>query len=131
VAGEAPGLEGSADRAGERRLSATPQAIDAVPTGLPGELLKAAEYRRFTLHGRWIPRHDAGDGGLGLSARLLGADPAATDDGRTLYVNRGFVPMGTKRDAVVAATPAVPVEVTGLLRLSEPRAASCAQRPAG
>jgi surfeit locus 1 family protein len=104
VAGEAPRLEGSADRAGERRLSATPQAIDAVPTGLPGELLKAAEYRRFTLHGRWI-RHHAGDGGLGLWHRLLGADPAATDAGRTLYVNRGYVPMGTTRDAVIAATP--------------------------
>jgi surfeit locus 1 family protein len=30
--------------------------------------------------------------------------PLKTDAGRTLYVNRGYVPMGTTRDAVIAAT---------------------------
>ncbi|WP_068080027.1 SURF1 family protein [Novosphingobium rosa] len=102
-------------------LSATPQTIDAVPTGLPGELLKAAEYRRFILHGRWIAQGTTlvtGASAYGTGYWVL--TPLATDSGRILYINRGYVPMGTTRDAVIAATPAVPVEVTGLLRLTEP-----------
>ncbi|WP_343612310.1 SURF1 family cytochrome oxidase biogenesis protein [Novosphingobium sp.] len=102
-------------------LSATPQTIDAVPTGLPGELLKAAEYRRFTLHGRWIPEGTTlVTGASAYGTGYWALTPLTTDAGRTLYVNRGYVPMGTTRDAVIAATPAVPVEVTGLLRLTEP-----------
>jgi surfeit locus 1 family protein len=39
---------------------------------------------------------------------------------RAVWVNRGFVPIGSRRAVVAASTPIGPVTVTGLIRLAEP-----------
>ena len=47
--------------------------------------------------------------------------PLAGDDGRTVYVNRGFLPEGSRVEAARRSMPAGPVRIEGLLRLSEPK----------
>ncbi|MBE7184761.1 MAG: SURF1 family protein [Methylobacterium mesophilicum] len=98
----------------------------AEPTAPPGDADWAAgaptdfEYRRARVSGRFLDKGEAQvqavterGGGFWVIA------PFQTDDGRTILVNRGFVP-ADNRDP--ASHPPVEGEtaVVGLLRLSEP-----------
>ncbi|PNU03634.1 surfeit locus 1 family protein [Novosphingobium guangzhouense] len=47
--------------------------------------------------------------------------PLRLDDGRLLWINRGFVPAGTTRAAAGASAPAGKVSIVGLLRSPEPK----------
>jgi surfeit locus 1 family protein len=94
----------------EQRLQAKPVAPPA------GEVGKADEYRRLRLQGRF----EAGEARV-QATTALGAGhwvlaPLRLADGRAVLVNRGFVPPA-QRDAVTV--PDGPVELTGLLRLTE------------
>lgn len=107
----------------ERRIHAP--AVPA-PDGLAAGSARLAddEYMRVTLSGRYIPSGTA----LVRAVTDMGGGhwvltPLRTNDGRLVYINRGFVPQGTAIAAVRAATPAAPVSLTGLLRLNEPRGA--------
>lgn len=94
----------------EQRLSAEPVAPPA------GEVGQADEYRRLRLQGRFEPGEvrvqatTALGGGHWLLAALR------LDDGRAVLINRGFVPPAQP----AAAPPAGSIELTGLLRLTEP-----------
>lgn len=100
----------------ERRLSAAPVPAPG-PSVWPG-IGKDDAYTRVTLRGTYA--HDRET--LVQAATALGGGywvltPLVTDAGFTVLVNRGFVPPDRK---VRAKPPAVPVSVTGLLRLTEP-----------
>ena len=91
-----------------------------------GPRLAALEYRRVRLAGHYVPAGTA----LVATSTDLGAGywvmcPLRLDDGRAIYVNRGFVAMGTSEPAlaraVAKASPSGAVTVVGLLRLTEPR----------
>jgi surfeit locus 1 family protein len=78
------------------------------------------EYRRVTLHGRWLDAAPA----LVRAVTELGGGywvlaPLARDDATIVLVNRGFIPEGSTRPA---AGPALGAEQTivGKLRISEP-----------
>jgi surfeit locus 1 family protein len=92
-----------------------------LPVGsLPGGDLQTFEYRRVAVSGTYLARGTVlvtGTSGLGSGYWVL--VPLKGDAG-TVYVNRGFVPLGTKLAAVRVATPKGTVAVTGLLRLAEP-----------
>ncbi|WOI57993.1 SURF1 family protein [Palleronia sp. LCG004] len=99
----------------ETRVTAPPVA----PPG-PGDWAdltrEDAEYLRVSSGGRF-----RGETSLVQAVTELGAgywvlQPFVTDDGPTILVNRGFVP---SRDAEITR-PEGPVEVTGLLRMTEP-----------
>lgn len=99
-----------------QRVTATPVPLDAAARRwAAGEDL---EYLRVTARGRF--QHDKerllyapGKEGPGFHVFT----PLETADGRTLFVNRGFVPDAVKDPAARAAgQPQGEVEVTGLLR---------------
>ena len=78
---------------------------------------KEQEYRRVSVHGRWLPGRDTrvqalSDAGAG---RWL-LRPLRRDDESVVLVNLGFVPEGQ----AVAPPTGAPGRATGLLRLSEP-----------
>lgn len=101
----------------EARIHAAPMTLDALEALEPGDL----EYRRVTVSGRFDPAREA----LVKAVTELGGGywvltPLVTGDGRTILVNRGFVPPGMRAAQDRPAPPAEPVAVTGLARLSEP-----------
>lgn len=81
------------------------------------------EYRHVQVNGVWLDEAET----LVQAVTELGAGywvmtPLRQADGSVVLINRGFVP--PERSGLAAhggARPATPVEVTGLLRLSEPR----------
>jgi len=79
------------------------------------------EYLRVTLQGRWLPQHTARvQATTALGAGYWVLTPLQQDDGTLVWVNRGFVPPKWRRpDGEDNAS----VQLTGLLRLSEPRGA--------
>ena len=82
---------------------------------------EALEYRHVTLSGRFEPQATA----LTTALTELGGGywqmvPLRLPDGRAIWVNRGFLPQGTKREAAIALVPHGPVSITGLLRRAEP-----------
>jgi surfeit locus 1 family protein len=107
----------------EALIARTDAAMQAAPVGLgalPADLA-AIEYRRVTMTGRYEV--------LGLTlvtgTSTLGSGywvlvPLRDDTGRVVYVNRGFMPIGSRTEAARRALPATQVTVTGLLRLTEP-----------
>jgi len=102
-------------------LHAAPVAVAALPRAMPASQAKTMEYRRVALHGVWV----AADTTLVAGASDLGTGywavtPLRLEDGRVVYVNRGFVPMGTSKASVIALTAAAPADVVGLLRVTEP-----------
>lgn len=107
----------------EARVAAAPVAApgpDAWPAIQAQPL--AFEYRRVRLQGEYMH----GDEALVQASTTLGAGfwvltPLRQADGSIVLVNRGFVPP-ERRDPArrQAAPPTGHVEVTGLLRLSEP-----------
>lgn len=56
----------------------------------------------------------------GLGTGYWTMTPLRLDDGRQVWINRGFVPEGTKVAVAAASTPQGRVTVNGLVRLSEP-----------
>lgn len=108
-------------------ISRVERRVHAAPVALPGtERLATApranlEYRRVALSGTYLADKSA----LVRAATTLGTGYWAMhamrlDDGRTIWVNRGFVPAGTTAEDLDATTPTGAREVTGLLRASEP-----------
>lgn len=100
----------------ERRVQAAPVAPP--PAAAWGRISAADdEYRRVRLSGRFLPQLDTRVQAVtthGPGFWLL--TPLELDGGGIVLVNRGFVP---SPDAAVA-TPPGPLQLDGLLRLSEP-----------
>lgn len=102
------------------RLAAAYTAADVrPPQAWQGELGDAAWYKRFTVHGHWLP-----EGAILLDNRTLDGKagfhalaPLRLDDGKLLLVNRGWLPKG-------AATPSPPplpgTEAVITIRLTPP-----------
>lgn len=98
--------------------------VHAAPVALPDDARLNAdlEYLRVRVSGVYQGKATA----LVRAATDLGTGywtmtPLRLDDGRTLWINRGFVPAGTTRAAPSAAAPSGHVAVVGLLRLTEPK----------
>lgn len=102
----------------EARLAAAP-----VPAPGPSDwagLATTDEYRRLSVEGRYAGGADT----LVKAVTTRGPGfwvmtPLTTPQGWTVLVNRGFVPDGARAEAD-RILPAGPVQVTGLLRLSQP-----------
>jgi len=96
------------------------QRIHAAPVGAPAGPVTAAadEYRPVALRGRFLHERET----LVQAVTEQGpgwwlVTPLQMADGRSVLVNRGFVTTQARASAV---RPAGEVELTGLLRLSEP-----------
>ncbi|CQR84014.1 surfeit locus 1 family protein [Paracoccus aminovorans] len=105
----------------EARLAAPPVPAPG-PADWPGLSPRADEYRRVAVAGRYAADSDVlvkavTDRGPGFWVMT----PLATPGGWTVLVNRGFVPDEARSAA--RALPAAPAEVTGLLRMSQPKGA--------
>lgn len=95
----------------ERQLQAEPVAPPAAAT-------KADEYRRVRLRGRFEPREVLVQATTALGGGFWVLAPLRLEGGRAILVNRGFVPPALRAPEQHAA-PDGPVELTGLLRLTE------------
>ncbi|MEN3288302.1 MAG: surfeit locus 1 family protein [Bradyrhizobium sp.] len=105
----------------EQRVHA---AAVAIPSASSWSSINAAadEYRHVTVRGRFL--HDGETFVHALTVDGPGywvMTPLQTGDGDVVLVNRGFVPP-ERRDPSTrrAGNPAGPVDITGLLRISEP-----------
>lgn len=101
----------------DRRIHAAPQAIPG-PQQWPAVNARDDAYRHVRVRGRFIAHKDT----LVKAVTALGGGfwvltPLRTADGAIVLVNRGFVP-ADRRDDV--GPPPGEVEVSGLLRVSEP-----------
>ncbi|MET4726920.1 surfeit locus 1 family protein [Lysobacter enzymogenes] len=102
----------------ESRVHAEPAAAPG-PNDWPAVSAARDEYRHVRLRGRYLPGADTRVQAvteLGPGFWLL--SPLRSDAGYTVLVNRGYVP--DARTAQSTPPPAGEIEVTGLLRLSEP-----------
>ncbi|HWU03474.1 MAG TPA: SURF1 family protein [Novosphingobium sp.] len=103
----------------EAVIHAPPADGAALPASPPEQAMADLEYRRLQLAGRYETGATTlvtalTDEGAGYWAMT----PLRLANGRAVWVNRGFVPTGTRRDAVAA--PTGPVTVVGLVRRAEP-----------
>lgn len=98
----------------EQRLRAEP----AAPPAATAEVTKADEYRRLRLRGRFEPREVLVQATTELGGGHWVIAPLRLDDGSAVLVNRGFVPP-ERRAPDAHAAPIGPVELIGLLRLTE------------
>ena len=106
----------------EARVHAAPTLLPP-PASWPAITAASDEYRHVTVSGRFL--HDRETLVKAVTEEGGGywvLTPLVTGDGATVLVNRGFVPPerrepATRRDGA----PEGPVEVTGLLRMSEPK----------
>lgn len=103
----------------EARVRAAPVAAPG-PAEWPRISPASDEYRRVIVAGAFVRGAET----LVQASTDLGAGywvlaPLKTPQGFTILVNRGFVPT-EKRAEAATLTPAGPVAVTGLLRVSEP-----------
>ncbi|CAM3729044.1 SURF1 family protein [Roseateles saccharophilus] len=101
----------------ERQVHAEPVAPPAVSAW--ASVGKPDEYRRLRLQGRFEPRATLVQATTELGGGYWVIAPLRLDDGGAILVNRGFVP-SEQRAPETHAAPAGPVEIVGLLRLSEP-----------
>lgn len=80
------------------------------------------EYRRVSLRGRFLHEHEAlaqATTGLGQGHWVM--TPLRRDDGELVWINRGFVPAEARDPTRRGAPPPDgEVEITGLLRITEP-----------
>ena len=101
----------------ERATTAPPIAFTALPPSPPAAL----EYHRVVLTGHYDPASTT----LVTATTELGSGywdmVALRDTLSAVWINRGFVPPGSRRAEIAARTPTGPVTVTGLIRLTEPR----------
>ncbi|WP_457442133.1 SURF1 family protein [Roseateles sp. P5_E4] len=98
----------------ERQVHAEP----VVPPGASAPVSKADEYRPLRLRGRFEPREVLVQATTELGGGHWVLAPLRLDDGTAALVNRGFVPP-EQRAPEQHSAPAGPVELTGLLRLTE------------
>lgn len=101
----------------EAAMKAAPADVREVPRGDVSRF----EYRRIRLEGQYDPRGAVlvtGTSSLGSGYWML--VPLRDGSGAAIYVNRGFLPMRSTLEAARATLPAQKVNVTGLLRLTEP-----------
>ncbi|RZJ08052.1 MAG: SURF1 family protein [Rubrivivax sp.] len=96
----------------EQRLQAEPVAPPA------GAVTQADEYRRLRLSGRFEAREVLVQAVTELGGGYWVLAPLRLQDGRAVLVNRGFVPPEQRAPERHAAADG-PVELTGLLRLTE------------
>jgi len=101
----------------ERQLHAEPVAPPQ--PAVWAATAKPDEYRRLRLYGRFEPREALVQATTELGAGYWVLVPLRLDDGSAILVNRGFVPPELRAPELHAA-PNGPVELTGLLRLTEP-----------
>lgn len=107
-----------------RLIAQTDAAVHAAPIDpavLPRGDLAPYAYRRLAMTGHFVPAGTTlvtGTSALGTGYWEL--VPLAGDDGRTVMINRGFLPEGSKRDAARALVPTGRVRIEGLLRPTEP-----------
>lgn len=101
----------------ERRVHAAPEAVPAPAAW--AAISKDDEYRRLVLRGRFEPREALVQATTELGGGHWVLAPLRLDDGNLVLVNRGFVPP-EQRVPELHAAPNGPVELTGLLRLTEP-----------
>jgi surfeit locus 1 family protein len=113
----------------EGLIATLEQRLDEAPAALPAAPDPASwEFRRVTVSGRFLTEpgaHGFVDAAYLTTIRPWGAgyrvvQPFLTDDGRTVLIDRGFVPVERKNSDGRAAlpTPVVdgPLTVTGALR---------------
>ncbi|NCT83876.1 MAG: SURF1 family protein [Comamonadaceae bacterium] len=98
----------------ERQVQAEPVA----PPPASAEVSKADEYRRLRLHGRFEPGEALVQATTELGGGYWVIAPLRLQDGSVVLVNRGFVPP-EQRAPEQHAAPVGPVELVGLLRLTE------------
>jgi surfeit locus 1 family protein len=98
----------------EARLVAEP----VVPPPASATVTKADEYRRLRLTGHFEPREVLVQAVTELGGGHWVIAPLRLDDGSVVLVNRGFVPP-ERRAPEAHAVPTAPVELIGLLRLTE------------
>jgi len=101
----------------ERQVHAEPVAPPAPAAW--GAVGKPDEYRRLRLHGRFEPHEVLVQATTELGGGHWVMAPLRLDGGGVLLINRGFVPP-EQRAPELHAPPDGPVDLTGLLRLSEP-----------
>ena len=100
------------------RVQARVHAEPVAPPPVTATVTQADEYRRLRLRGRFEPREVLVQATTSLGGGHWVLVPLRLDDGRVVLVNRGFVPP-ERRAPERHAAPAGPVELTGLLRLTE------------
>ncbi|WP_457391121.1 SURF1 family protein [Roseateles sp. P5_E1] len=98
----------------ERQVHAEPVSPPAASVSVS----KADEYRRLRLRGRFEPREVLVQATTELGGGHWVLAPLRLDDGTAVLVNRGFVPP-EQRAPEQHSAPAGPVELMGLLRLTE------------
>ncbi|MEO6279526.1 SURF1 family protein [Roseateles sp.] len=98
----------------DRQVHAEPVA----PPAFADPVSKADEYRRLRLRGQFEPREVLVQATTELGGGHWVLAPLRLDDGTAVLVNRGFVPP-EQRAPELHAAPNGPVELTGLLRLTE------------
>ncbi|KQV92380.1 SURF1 family protein [Pelomonas sp. Root1237] len=98
----------------ERQVHAEPVSPPAASVSVS----KADEYRRLRLRGRFEPREVLVQATTELGGGHWVLAPLRLDDGTAVLINRGFVPP-EQRAPEQHSAPAGPVELTGLLRLTE------------
>nr|GAJ32344.1 SURF1-like protein [Bradyrhizobium sp. DOA9] len=106
----------------EQRVHAPAQPIPP-PTSWPAVSAASDEYRHVSLSGRFL--HDSETLVQAVTEEGPGywvLTPLQRDDGTLVLINRGFVP-SERRDASTRrnGNPQRRVEITGLLRITEPR----------
>ena len=101
--------------------------VHAAPVPLPphSQLVSAPPHSLDYLRVKLSGTYDGARTALTRAATDLGTGywtmtPLRLDDGRTIWVNRGFLPAGTTAVQAGKAAPSGPVTVIGLLRPSEP-----------
>jgi surfeit locus 1 family protein len=97
------------------------QQLQAEPVSPPlasAAVSKTDEYRRLRLRGRFEPREVLVQATTELGGGHWVIAPLRLEDGSTVLVNRGFVPP-EQRAPEQHAAPDGPVELVGLLRLTE------------
>lgn len=107
----------------EARLAAAPQP--APPPRAWASLGPGDAYRRVQVRGRLLnDRETLVQAVTALGGGFWVITPLRTEESYTVLVNRGFVALDAgRRPARTWAAPSGPVQITGLLRLSEPKGA--------
>ncbi|MFT4121903.1 SURF1 family protein [Bradyrhizobium sp.] len=108
----------------EQRIHAPAQPVPA-PAAWPAVSAANDEYRHVSVAGRF--QHDRETLVQAVTEEGPGywvLTPLRRDDGKTVLVNRGFVP-SERRDASTrqAGNPDGEIEITGLMRMTEPKGA--------
>lgn len=101
--------------------------VHAAPAPLPSTLRLASaapgtlDYLRVKVSGTYSgPQTALVRAATDLGTGYWAMTPLRMSDGRTVWINRGFLPAGTTAAQAGKTAPAGPVSITGLVRPSEP-----------